>query len=466
MIDVPHALSGVCYRAPVRRRSEAMSGFQPLFLDLGGWLHRHLTNTMPMTGIEKTFLALVAVLIAARLCGGIAVRLGQSRVVGEIIAGILLGPTVFGAAHDTALFPQASRDILNILGQLGLMFLMFVAGLDLDLRLLKGRIPRVLVLAVSSVAIPVLLAWPVSYLVTDPAFKLPGVGNLAFILILGAGFAVSAFPVAVLVLYERNLFDTELGRLTVSAAAVITLLMFLVVAQAADVARHAGVAPFFRRAGIFVVLAVVLLVGLQRLASRLEARRPEIFERASPDVFVLLVAFIVLSGWITARLDLNVMLGPFILGAAMPFRASFRQSLRAPLAQMTTLILVPIFLALSGFSTDLHLLKPALIGGVVIIVLAGTLAKVLGALPGLVVGLDTPGTVKMIALTNAKGLMILVVAQQGKALGLVGPGLFIAFVVLAIVSNILISPLMSVGNAMETRAALPAASAAQQPAMD
>jgi Kef-type K+ transport system membrane component KefB len=160
------------------------------------------------------------------------------------------------------------------------------------------------------------------------------------------------------------------------------------------------------------------------------------------------------------------MLGPFILGAAMPFRASFRQSLRAPLAQMTTLILVPIFLALSGFSTDLHLLKPALIGGVVIIVLAGTLAKVLGALPGLAVGLDTPGTVKMIALTNAKGLMILVVAQQGKALGLVGPGLFIAFVVLAIVSNILISPLMSVGNAMETRAALPATSAAQQPAMD
>jgi Kef-type K+ transport system membrane component KefB len=343
---------------------------------------------------------------------------------------------------------------------------MFVAGLDLDLRLLKGRIPRVLVLAVSSVAIPVLLAWPVSYLVTDPAFKLPGVGNLAFILILGAAFAVSAFPVAVLVLYERNLFDSELGRLTVSAAAVITLLMFLVVAQAADVAKHAGVAPFVRRAGIFVVMAVVLLVGVQMLASRLEARRPEIFERASPDLFVVLVALVVLTGWITARLDLNVMLGPFILGAAMPFRASFRQSLRAPLAQMTTLILVPIFLALSGFSTDLHLLKPALIGGVVIIVLAGTLAKVLGALPGLAVGLDTPGTVKMIALTNAKGLMILVVAQQGKALGLVGPGLFIAFVVLAIVSNILISPLMSVGNAMETRAALPAASAAQQPAMD
>ncbi len=443
-----------------------MSGFQPLVLDLGDWVHQHLTNTTPMTGIQKTFLALAAILVAARLCGGIAVRLGQSRVVGEIIAGILLGPTVFGAAHDNALFPQASRDILNILGQLGLMFLMFVAGLDLDLRLLKGRIPRVLVLAVSSVAIPVLLAWPVSYLVSDPAFRLPGVGNLAFVLILGAGFAVSAFPVAVLVLYERNLFDTELGRLTVSAAAVITLLMFLVVAQAADVAKHAGIAPFVRRAGIFALMTVVLLVGLQVLASRVEARRPEIFERASPDVFVLLVALVVATGWVTSRLDLNVMLGPFILGAAMPYRASFRHSLRAPLAQMTTLILVPVFLALSGLSTDLRLLKPALIGGVAIILLAGTLAKVLGALPGLAVGLDMPGTVKMIALTNAKGLMILVVAQQGKALGLVGPGLFIAFVVLAIVSNILISPLMSLGSAMEARAALPVESAAQQLAMD
>lgn len=443
-----------------------MGAFQPLFLDFGSWFHRHVTNTTPMTGIQRTFLALVAILIVARICGGIAVRLGQSRVVGEIIAGILLGPTVFGAAHDTALFPQASRDILNILGQLGLMFLMFVAGLDLDLRLLKGRIPRVLILAVSSVAIPVLLAWPVSYLITDPAFKLPGVGNLAFILILGAAFAVSAFPVAVLVLYERNLFDTELGRLTVSAAAVITLLMFLVVAQAADVAKHAGVAPFIRRAGIFAALAVVLLVGIQLLANRLEARRPEIFAQASPDLFVILVALVVLTGWITARLDLNVMLGPFILGAAMPFRASFRQSLRAPLAQMTTLILVPVFLALSGFSTDLHLLKPALLGGVLIVVIAGVLAKALGALPARLTGLGMADTVKMIAMTNAKGLMILVVAQQGKALGLVGPGLFIAFVILAIVSNVMISPLMSLGGAMEARESLPAAPIAQQPAMD
>src|SRR5947209_10259706 len=176
-----------------------MGGFRPPILDIGGWVHQHLTNTTAMTPIQKTFLALVAILIAARICGGMAVRLGQSRVVGEIIAGILLGPTIFGAAHDNALFPQASRDILNILGQLGLMFLMFVAGLDLDLRLLKGRIPRVLILAVSSVAIPVLIAWPVSSLLTDAAFKPAGVGNLAFVLILGAGFAVSAFPVAVLV---------------------------------------------------------------------------------------------------------------------------------------------------------------------------------------------------------------------------------------------------------------------------
>lgn len=440
--------------------------FQPLLLD--NWIHRHLTNSTPMTAIQKTFLALVAILIAARLCGGIAVRLGQSRVVGEIIAGILLGPTVFGAPHDNALFPQVSRDTLNILGQLGLMFLMFVAGLDLDLRLLKGRIPRVLVLAVSSVGIPILLAWPVSYLVTDPAFKMPGVGNLAFILILGAGFAVSAFPVAVLVLYERNLFDTELGRLTVSVAAIITLLMFLVVAQASDVAKHAGAAPFLRRFGFFVVMAVVLLIGFRALGNRLEARRPGIFEKASPDTFVVLVTLVVLTGWITSRLDLNVMLGPFILGAAMPFSASFRASLRAPLAQLTTLILIPVFLALSGFTTDLHVLRPALIGGTVIVLVAGTLAKVLGALPGLAVGLDMPSTVKMIAMTNAKGLMILVVAQQGKALGLIGPGLFISFVLLAIVSNILISPLMSLGTTMEARAGMPprVAPLAEQPAMN
>ncbi|MHB8645141.1 MAG: cation:proton antiporter [Thermomicrobiales bacterium] len=443
-----------------------MGATQPVILDLGGWIHQHLTNTSAMTSIEKTFLALVAILLAARICGGIAVRLGQSRVVGEIIAGLLLGPSIFGAAHDSALFPQASRDTLNILGQLGLMFLMFIAGLDLDLRLLKGRIPRVLVLSIASVGIPLLIAWPVSYLVTDPAFKLPGVGNLAFILILGAAFAVSAFPVAVLVLYERNLFDTELGRLTVAAAAIITLLMFLVVAQAADVAKHAGIAPFLRRFGIFVVMALVLLVGFRLLGTWLEARRPGIFEHASPDTFVVLVALVVLTGWITSRLNLNVMLGPFILGAAMPYSPSFRASVRAPLAQMTTLVLVPVFLALSGFTTDLHLLKVSLILGIVIILVAGTLAKALGALPGLAVGLDAPATVKMIALTNAKGLMILVVAQQGKALGLVGPGLFLAFVLLAILSNVLISPLMSIGNAMEARTPRSPAPVVEQPAMD
>ena len=441
-----------------------MGALQPVFLD--SWVHQYLTNTTTMTAIQKTFLALVAILLAARLCGGIAVKLGQSRVVGEIIAGILLGPTIFGAAHDNALFPQASRDILNILGNLGLMFLMFMAGLDLDLRLLKGRIPRVLILSVASVGIPVLLAWPVSYLVTDSAFKLPGVSNVAYILILGAGFAVSAFPVAVLVLYERKLVGTELANLTISVAALITLLMFLVVAQSADVAKHASISFFLRRIGEFGALAIVLLVGFRMLGNWIEARRPGFFDQASPDLFVVLVALAVLTGWITSRLDLNVMLGPFLLGTAMPFSTSYRNSLRAPLQQITVLVLIPVFLALSGFSTDLHLLQPALFGGVLIVVVAGVLAKALGALPGRFIGLSTAETVKMFALTNAKGLMILVVGLQGKQLGIVGPGLFIAFVVLAIISNVMISPLMSLGNSMEAKATRASSPTIAQPAMD
>lgn len=130
--------------------------------------------------------------------------------------------------------------------------------------------------------------------------------------------------------------------------------------------------------------------------------------------------------------------------------------------------LIPVFLALTGFSTDLRLLQPMLIGGMLIILVAGTLAKVFGALPGLAVGLDMASTVKMIAMTNAKGLMILIVAQQRKALGLIGPGLFIAFVMLAIISNNLISPLMSLGNALEARATRTPAPAIVigQPAMD
>ncbi len=443
-----------------------MVTFQPVILDFGSWFHNHVTNTTAMTSIQKTFLALVAVLIAARLCGGIAVKLGQSRVVGEIIAGILLGPSVFGPAHDSVLFPQASRDILNILGSIGLMFLMFVAGLDLDLRLLKGRIPRVLIISVASVVVPILLGIPVSYLVTDPAFKLPGISNVAFILMLGGAFAVSAFPVAVLVLYERKLMGTELANLTVAAAALITLLMFLVIAQAADVARHASASFFLRRFGLFVLFSLVLLVGLRLLSNRLEAQRPDIFEKATPDLFVVLMALVVLTGWITSRLDLNIMLGPFILGAAMPYRQSFRDSLRAPIQQITILVLIPVFLALSGFSTDLHLIKPALLGGITIVVVAGVLGKVIGGFVGRFVGLDTAATVKLIALTNAKGLMVLVVALQGKQLGLVGPGLFIALVVLAIVSNVLISPLMSLGNRLEAKAARMAALPVAQPAMD
>ena len=221
---------------------------------------------------------LALILIVARIVGSVFARFGQPRVVGEIVAGILVGPTVLGGHIGTAtvegaglvdrIFPAQAFSFLSLIGQVGLVLFMFLVGLELDERLLAGRGRQILVVAVAAVAVPAAFGFLAAFVLDSETWKPAGVGLTTFALFLGAGLAVTAFPVMARILQEKNLMATDMGAVGIGASAVVTVLMFLLIAGASASAKGSGAV---NEVGFKVLLTIGLLAA--RLASRVLTRR-------------------------------------------------------------------------------------------------------------------------------------------------------------------------------------------------
>lgn len=381
---------------------------------------------------------IVVILAAARVVGWVFTRIGQPRVVGEIVAGVLIGPTVLGSVSSD-LFPAQSQAVLANLGQLGLLLLIFLVALEIDVDLLTKNLRGVLSIGLGVVAVPVLVGYLIGPILSNDVFKVPGASDTGFRLFVGAMLAITALPVMARIFQEKGITTSPIAAISLAAAAVCTVLMFGVSSFASSV---------FSGESAGVIAVDVLLVAVY-LTAMLTIVKPalrwllkgHVAELTTGDyVTVLIVA--IGSGYVAHLLGLTVIVGGFMAGLALPRREMLFPILDHRLGELTSAVLLPIFLAVSGLATNFRLLSTAALGGLTVLLVAAIASKWIGgALLARFSGMSWAEGNVVGVLMNCRGLLVLVVALVGVQERVITPVLQLGAVLMALVTTAMTGPL-------------------------
>ena len=395
---------------------------------------------------------LAIILAAARLVGGLFVRLRQPRVVGEMIAGILIGPTVLGGAVaggpipgsglTGTLYPAGSFAFLGLLGSVALVLFTFLVGLEVPQRMLRGQVGRVGVIGVAVVATSVGLGFALAR-VLDAPVPWRAAPPVAHALLIGSGLAATALPVVARILQEKGLIATSVGALGIGAAAVVTPLTFVALgAGAASLDGNAVLVTAVRLALTGLLVAVLLRV-VRPLLRLLLARRHRPGSDLDAGLFAALLVGVFLTALAADRIGIQALSGGLLFGAAVPQVPGLAAAVLARLQQFVVVFGIPVFLAVSGLQTDLRVLRPVHLAATALFVLAVAVGKWgVGTAVGRVLGLPARTAGAVGVLLSCGGLVTLVVALEARRLGLITPSMQVVFVLGAILTTLATGPLL------------------------
>ncbi|MFD0686093.1 cation:proton antiporter [Actinomadura fibrosa] len=419
--------------------------------------------------VLKVLPALVVILLAAWLCGRLALMVMQPRVLGEMVAGVLLGPTLFGALFPDAqakVFPPEVKPILYVLSTLGLTLYMFLVGAGLDHGSASpGEGRRAMALAVSGV-VPALLLGVGTGAALWGTLSLPDVGRLEFALFVGGALSLTAFPMLARMLYERNLENSPLGRLSLLAAAVDDAVAWCLLAVLTAVHLESGMGDALRTIGLAALFAAAMLLVARRLLRPLGRE----FARTGtigPNAMYVIVLVAVTAGWLTDWIGIYSVFGGFIAGLAMPRDPEFRRALHERMMGFVSTLLLPTFFTFSGLNTRLDgIAGGTMLAALLAIMAAGFVGKYAGcslAMRGL--GFSWRESCAVGALMNARGLMILIFINIGLAQGMITQELFAMLVLVAVITTASALPLykLALPERYERRA-VPAEPVSAEPA--
>lgn len=405
-----------------------------------------------MTNAELSplfFLAMAVILAASRMVGWAARRfLGQPQVVGEMIAGVLLGPSLLGwlaPGVEAMLFPADLKKLLYVGAQLGVGLYMFLVGLTFSREEFRLNAGRAAAVSIAGMAAPFAVAVAMApWLVAQSGLFMPHVGVAQAGLFLGAAIAITAFPMLARIIHEQGLAGTRMGTLSLAAGAIGDAGAWVVVALVLA-SLGAGPAVAIKAAGGGLGFALVMALVAPRLLAPL-GRRVE--ARGMDDgVLTLILALFLICAWAMDACGMHAVFGGFLLGTAMP-RGALVDGLRARLEPFATTFLLPMFFTFSGLNTRLQVLgKLDLVLVTLAIMAAAVLAKG-GAcyLAARLSGEDNRSALGIGALMNARGLMELIIINIGLQAGIIGPGLFAILVLMAIVTTLMASPLLALSR--------------------
>ncbi len=390
------------------------------------------------------FLQLAVILAACRLAGLLARRVGQPQVVGEMIAGVVLGPSLFGRIApglQDALFPAGvANTVLYTTAQIGLVLYMFVIGLNFDVTHLKQRAGTAVAVSAAGTLAPLALgALAAVPLLAGGDFFGATVSLPMAMMFLGAAIAITAFPMLARIIFEKGLSGTTLGTLTLACGATSDAISWCILAVVLAVHRDSPATAVTAIAGGVLYTLLLLTLGRRALAGlgRVSEQRATISGPVLSTVLVLLTA----CAWLTDAMGIYAIFGAFILGAAMP-GGHFAERLTAAVEPLTTTLLLPLFFVYSGLNTQIGLVNtPALwavtLGLVVVAVVGKGVACAAAARLSKV---PLRESVALGALMNARGLIELILLNIGLEAGIITPTLFTILVLVAIVTTLMASP--------------------------
>lgn len=401
---------------------------------------------MPTSELSIYFFAQMAViLVACRVVGYAGQRwLGQPQVVGEMIAGVILGPSLFGMLApelQASLFPEETRKTLYVVAQLGVGLYMFLVGLEFRSDLFRQNVKSAVSVSVAGMAAPFVVAIIVTpMLLGIPGLFAPDVNQAEATLFMGAAIAITAFPMLARIIHERGLSGSALGTLSLSAGAIDDAAAWIVLAIVLASFGGGAIVAIKAIGGALIFVVIMLTIG-QRALRRLAIWADQ-EGNISQTLLALTLILFMSAAFFMDYVGIHAVFGGFVLGAMMP-RGFFANEVRKQLEPVTVVLLLPAFFTYSGLNTQLSLIAdPALAGMTMLILGASILAKG-GACwaAARLTGHDNRTAMGVGALMNARGLMELIIINIGLQKGIIGPGLFSILVVMAIVTTLMASPL-------------------------
>jgi Kef-type K+ transport system membrane component KefB len=398
-----------------------------------------------MNTVVLILIEVLVVIGGSRLVGWAFRSINQPLVIGEIVAGIALGPSLLGwLAPDLSavLFPQDAIPFLNVLSQIGLVFFMFLIGLELDPKYLRGNLNTAVVTSGMSILVPFSFAGVLS-LVIYPIVSNASVSFTAFALFLGAAMSITAFPVLARIITENNLQNTLLGTLALTCAAVDDVTAWCLLALAIAVTRTnsmVGAIPII----IYAVLYIGLMLTLGRWLLRMLSTYYDRTEKLSQLMLAGIYMAVVSSALITEAIGIHLIFGAFLIGTAMPKNPGLVREIAQKTEDFVLIFLLPVFFAYSGLKTqigllnspDLWLLCAAILGVAIVGKYVGTYYAARSC------NIDRQEASALGWLMNTRGLTELIVLNIGLELGVISPILFTMLVIMALVTTFMTSPLL------------------------
>ncbi|MGH7565600.1 MAG: cation:proton antiporter [Gemmatimonadota bacterium] len=381
--------------------------------------------------------ALAAVVLLGRVLSRILKPLGQPPVIGEVLAGILLGPSLLGPELSARILPPEAAPALGVVAQLGVILFMFLIGLELDLGFLRRRARTTVAISHAGIVVPFLLG-AVLALGLYPRLATEGVPFTTFALFLGVAMAMTAFPILARILTDQALERTPLGILALGVAAVGDVTAWCLLALVVGLARAEVGSGLLIAGGALAFIAVMVAVA-RPLLERLSRRGPEhLSEGAVAAVFVALFA----SALVADRIGIHAIFGAFLLGAVIPHDGPVARFFERRMRVTVTVFLLPAFFAHTGMRTRIDLVSGAEAWAICgVIILLATLGKLGGVyVAGRAAGIRRRQAGALGALMNARGLMELIVLNIGLELGVISPTLFSMMVLMAIVTTMSATP--------------------------
>lgn len=417
--------------------------------------HHNLVHPLAVLILQIT-----SIIIVSRIFGAIFNKIGQPTVIGEIVAGIVLGPSVLGLffpEFSVFLFPAGSLPNLQFLSQVGLILFMYVIGMELDLKVLRNQAHDAVVISHASIIIPYFFGMALAYYMYEE-FAPQNIGFTPFALFMGIAMSITAFPVLARVIQERDLTKTKLGSIALTCAAADDVTAWCILAAVIAIVK----AGAFTSALFTIVLAIAYVAIMLLVVQPFLKRIGRIYShRETISKTIVAFSFLILLGsaYLAEIIGIHALFGAFLAGVIMPPNFDFRRILTEKIEDVSLVLLLPLFFVFTGLRTQIGLLNEShlwvVCGWIILTAVAGKFGG--SAFAAKFVGQSWKESLSIGALMNTRGLMELIVLNIGYDLGVLSPEVFAMMVIMALVTTFMTGPALDLINYVfpdkETRAA-------------
>ncbi len=394
-------------------------------------------------------LQIIAIIITARTFGFLFNKIGQPTVIGEVVAGIFLGPSLMGMwfpEYTAFLFPKTSLPTLQYFSQIGLILFMFVVGMELDLKVLKTKARDAIIISHASIIVPYALGMGLAYFIYEE-YAPANINFLSFSLFMGIAMSITAFPVLARILQERGMTKSKLGTIAITSAAADDITAWCILASVIAIVK----AGSFTSSVFTIAMALVYVFIMLKVIQPFLKKVGEVYsnkETVSLNIIAIIFGVLLISAYTTEVIGIHALFGAFLAGVIMPPSFSFRKILTDKVEYVALGLLLPLFFAFSGLRTQIGLLNDShtwLICGMIILI--AVVGKFGGSMfAARFVGQSWRDSIAIGALMNTRGLVELIVLNIGYDLGVLTPTVFTMMVLMALITTFMTGPALDLIN--------------------